>query len=78
MVVMIYRRRLKELREELEEAERFNDRDRQQGFRAEIEAIATELRAAVDRRGIDRRAASHLERARSSVSKRIRFALKQL
>jgi hypothetical protein len=52
--------------------------NRQQGLRAEIEAIATELRAAVDRRGIDRRAVSHLERARSSVSKRIRFALKQI
>jgi tetratricopeptide (TPR) repeat protein len=73
-----YRRRLKELREELEEAERFSDRDRQQGLRAEIEALATELRAAVGRRGFDRKAASHIERARSSVSKRIRFALKQI
>jgi non-specific serine/threonine protein kinase len=73
-----YRKRLKELQEELEEAERFNDHGRQQRLSNEIEAITAELKAAIGRRGIDRRAASHLERARSSVSKRIKFALQQI
>jgi tetratricopeptide (TPR) repeat protein len=73
-----YRKRLRELREELEQAEQFNDYGRQQGLRSEIQAIADELKAGVGRGGIDRKAASHLERARSSISKRIKFAVKKI
>src|SRR6202035_20115 len=73
-----YRRRLRELREELEETERLNDPQRQERILVEIDAVASELKAAVGRNGIDRRSASHFERARSTVSKRIRFALKHI
>jgi hypothetical protein len=73
-----YRRRLRELREELEETEQFKDTRRQNQILVEIDAVAAELKAAVGRNGIDRRSASHFERARSTVSKRIRFALKHI
>jgi hypothetical protein len=71
-----YARRIKELRAELAEAERFNDLGRAERVRSEIEALAAELRSATGQSGIDRRAASHAERARSTVSKRIRFAIR--
>jgi tetratricopeptide (TPR) repeat protein len=73
-----YTRRIKELHAELAEAERFNDLGRAERVRREIEALAAELRAATGPGGIDRRAASHAERARSTVSKRIRFAIRQV
>jgi tetratricopeptide (TPR) repeat protein len=73
-----YTRRIKELQAELTEAERFNDIGRAERVRREIEALAAELRAATGPGGIDRRAASHAERARSTVSKRIRFAIRQV
>jgi len=41
-----YRRRLEDLRSEVEEAERFNDSHRATKARAEIEAIARQLSAA--------------------------------
>ena len=64
-----YRRRLRELHEELEETERFSNENRQVRILAEINAIITELKAAVGRNRIDRRTASHFERARSRVSR---------
>jgi hypothetical protein len=73
-----YSGRIKELRAELAEAERFNDLGRTEHLRAEMETLAAELRAATGPGGIDRRAASHAERARSTVSKRIRFAIRQI
>jgi tetratricopeptide (TPR) repeat protein len=73
-----YTRRIKELHAELAEAERFNDLGRAERVRREIEALAAELRAATGPGGLDRRAASHAERARSTVSKRIRFAVRQV
>jgi hypothetical protein len=73
-----YARRIKELRVELAEAERFNDLGRADRIRGEIEALAAELTAATGPGGIDRRAASHAERARSTVSKRIHFAIRQV
>jgi tetratricopeptide (TPR) repeat protein len=73
-----YTRRIKELNAELAEAERFNDIGRAERIRSESEALAAELRAATGPGGIDRRAASHAERARSTVSKRIRYAIRQV
>jgi tetratricopeptide (TPR) repeat protein len=73
-----YARRIKDLRVELSEAERFNDIDRAKRVRSEIEALTEQLSAAIGMGGIDRRAASHAERARSTVSKRIRFAIRQV
>jgi non-specific serine/threonine protein kinase len=70
-----YRRRLEELREELEEADRFNDTGRAARAREEMEFIAHELSAAVELGGRDREAASAAERARLAVTKRIKAAL---
>lgn len=73
-----YRRRLTELGEELEEAERNHDTGRAVQLRAEVEFISEELAAAVGLRGRDRSAASNAERARSAVTKRIKDAIARI
>lgn len=67
-----YKARLAELREELDSAERDHDIGRTQALRAEIEAIVHELSAAYGLGGRSRKESSHLERARSSVTKNIK------
>ena len=69
-----YQVRLNELREELEEAEGFNDAGRTERARTEIEFLADELTAG----GRGKRAASHAERARLTVTKGIKAALDKL
>jgi pimeloyl-ACP methyl ester carboxylesterase len=73
-----YTRRLEEMRAELEEAERFGDRGREEKARAEIDFVTSELAAAFGLRGRERRAASSAERARLTVTKRIKDALKKI
>src|SRR5262249_25379973 len=73
-----YKRRLADLREELEEAERFNDPSRASHARAEIEAISEQLAAAVGLGGRDRLAASDADRARQAVTKCIKMALEKI
>jgi tetratricopeptide (TPR) repeat protein len=69
-----YGARLRELRTELDEAERFNDTGRCERLRAEIELVSEELTA-----GLRRRASSdNAERARGMVSKRIRATLDKI
>jgi non-specific serine/threonine protein kinase len=70
-----YRRRLGELKEELEESDRLNDLGRKERLREEFESVTAEIAGAIGLRGRDRKIASHLERARSMVSNRIRFSL---
>jgi hypothetical protein len=70
-----YRRRLEELREEIEEAERWNDPERAERASAELEFVSSELSRAVGLGGRDRRAASSAERARVSVTRAIRSAI---
>jgi tetratricopeptide (TPR) repeat protein len=70
-----YRRRLGELKEELEEAERRNDLGRKERLREEFDFVTAELAAAIGLGGRDRKTASHVERARSMVSNRIRFSM---
>ena len=70
-----YRRRLAELREELEEAERFNDLERASRHRVEIEFLETQLVRDLGLSGRARRAGSHAERARISVTRAIGRAL---
>jgi len=70
-----YRHRLVELRKELAEAERFNDIGRSERLREEIDFLSSQLSAAVGLRGRDRRAASAAERARLTVTKRIKDAV---
>jgi non-specific serine/threonine protein kinase len=69
-----YRRRLADLREELEEAERLNDLGRAVRAREEMESLSEQLAAAA-RGG---RTASHAERARLTVTKGIKAALTRI
>lgn len=72
-----YRRRAKELRSELDEAERFNDIGRSDRLRAEIEQLVKELSRAYGKHG-PRRAAAASERARINVRNNLSNALKLL
>ena len=69
-----YRRRVVDLREELEDAEGMNDLGRAERARAEIAALSTELVAAARRPG----AVAHSERARLAVTKSIKTALTRI
>lgn len=73
-----YKRRIEDLRRDLEEAERFNDRYRAARIRSEMDAIVEQLAAAVGLGGRDRRASSDAERARSAVTKRIKEAIHRI
>lgn len=73
-----YRRRVEELRAELEEAEGFNDSGRAAQAREEMEAIGEQLAAAVGLGGRDRKVGSATERARSAVTQRVRSAIKRI
>jgi CheY-like chemotaxis protein len=69
-----YRRRLTEIDEELQEAERFNDTARIARATEERELLAHELASAVGLGGRDRKAASDTERARVNVTRAIKAA----
>ena len=73
-----YRERLDELREEIEEAESFNDPERAARALEERDLLTRELARAVGLGGRDRKAASHAERARLNVTRAIRAALKNV
>ncbi|MBI4259981.1 MAG: AAA family ATPase [Actinobacteria bacterium] len=73
-----YRARLEELREEVEEAERFSDPERAARAREEMQFLADELAGAVGLGGRDRRAASDAERARVAVTRAIRAAIARI
>jgi hypothetical protein len=73
-----YRSRVQELREELGEAESWNDPERATRAREEIDFITRELAAAVGLGGRDRPTSSPGERARVSVTRAIRLALARI
>jgi tetratricopeptide (TPR) repeat protein len=73
-----YRHRLGELRDELGEAERFNDVGRAERVRREIDFLGRELSRGVGLGGRERHAASTVERARVSVAKAIRYAIDKI
>ena len=73
-----YRARLEDLRDELEEATRFADPGRAERAREEIDALASQLTAAVGLGGRDRKAGSLQERARINVQRRIRLVIEQI
>jgi hypothetical protein len=70
--------RLNELRQDLNEAERFNDPQRKTEAQNEIQAIAGYLASAVGLGGRDRKTSSDTERARSAVTKCIKKAIKKI
>jgi hypothetical protein len=73
-----YRDRANELRDELEEAESFNDPERAARAREELAWIADQLTGAVGLGGRDRRTGSDAERARVNVTRAIRAALRRV
>lgn len=73
-----YRRRLLDLREELEEAEGFGDRGRADRAKTEIDFLTAELTRAVGLGGRERRAGGAAERARTTVQKRLREAIRRI
>ena len=73
-----YRRRLAEINEDLEEAQRLNDLGRVAQATDEREFLIRELSRAVGLSGRARRAGSASERARVSVTRAIRHALNRI
>jgi hypothetical protein len=73
-----YRERLEQLRDEVEEADRFHDPERAARAREELEFLTAELASAVGLGGRDRRAASDAERARVSVTRAVRSVIRRV
>jgi len=73
-----YKRRLEELGEELEEARTFNDLERAGRIEGEISFLGSELARGVGLGGRGRKSASQVERARLSVTRAIRAAVRNI
>lgn len=73
-----YKRRLDDLREDLEEAQSFNDPERTARAQAEIDALVDALVSGVGLGGRDRKAASQAEKARVNITKSVKDALKKI
>jgi tetratricopeptide (TPR) repeat protein len=73
-----YRRRLSDLREELQEAKERGHVERAEQAEQEIDALTRELSRAVGLGGRNRRAMSASERARQSISKTIKSVLERI
>ncbi|MEV6496606.1 ATP-binding protein [Streptomyces prunicolor] len=73
-----YRNRLRELADDLDEAERWSDTGRAERARSEIDALTEQLAGAVGLGGRDRRAASATERARLNVTKALKSAVRRI
>ena len=73
-----YRERITELEAEIEQARRWNDPERTARAEGELDALTRQLAGALGLGGRDRRAASDSERARASVTKAVRGAVRRL
>jgi predicted ATPase len=73
-----YEDRIRELQAEIDQAEHDNDYTRSYRYQVELDELIEHLTAAVGRGGRRRRAADSAERARSSVTHRIRACIRQL
>jgi hypothetical protein len=73
-----YERRLADLQEDIDEAERYGDSERAVSARAEHDLLVSELSSALGLGGRDRVAASAAERARVNVTRAIRSALAKI
>jgi hypothetical protein len=72
------KRRLNELRQDLNEAQRFNDPQRRTDAQNEVRTIVDYLASAIGLGGRDRKTSSDAERARSAVTKCIRKAIQKI
>ena len=73
-----YRRRLQELDDDIEGAEAMGDAGRVERFAAERDALVEQLTTAFGLGGRTRRAGSPAERARSTVTTRIRHTIRRI
>src|SRR5258708_36520346 len=73
-----YRRRLSELREELEEAKEFGNVDRAEQAEEEIDTLTRELSRAVGLGGRNHRAPSASERARQTITKTVKAVVERI
>jgi hypothetical protein len=73
-----YKCRVNDLRQDLNQAKRFNDPQRKTEVQNELQAIADHLASAVGLGGRDRRTSSDAERARSAVTKCIKQAVRKI
>jgi non-specific serine/threonine protein kinase len=73
-----YKRRLNDLRADLNEAKQFNDPQRKAKIQNELQAISARLASAVGLGGRNRKTSSDTERARSAVTKCIKKAIKKI
>jgi uncharacterized membrane protein len=73
-----YKQRLRELREELAEAQNFHDLGRSEQLAVEIDFITHELSSAVGLGGRARRLGSPAERARVNVTRAVKLALRKI
>jgi hypothetical protein len=73
-----YYRRVQDLRAEIEEAQAWNDPEREARAHAELDFINRELARAVGLGGRDRRAVSDAERARVNVTRVIKATLDRI
>lgn len=73
-----YQRRLEDLREELDEATRFNDPERAARARHEMDFLAAELARAIGLGGRGRSTASGAERARLNVTRAIKAVIRRI
>ena len=73
-----YKQRLRELQEELAEAQQFHDLGRSERVAAEIDFLTHELASAVGLGGRARRVGSAAERARVSITRAIKSALRKI
>ena len=76
--VRAYKNRLESLREQLTEATTNNDRERATRAQEEIDALTDELTKRVGLGGRGRKAAPHLERARVSVTRTLKAAVRKI
>nr|MDQ2645300.1 hypothetical protein [Myxococcota bacterium] len=73
-----YQRRIADLRAEIEEADRFADIGRADRARRELELLVQQLSSAFGLGGRARRAGSAVERARITVQRRVREAIRKI
>ncbi|MBI3782863.1 MAG: AAA family ATPase [Deltaproteobacteria bacterium] len=73
-----YRRRIEDLRDQLEESQRYNDIERAQRARQELEFLTNELARAVGLGGRDRPGNTQAEKARLNVTRAIKAVIKRI
>jgi hypothetical protein len=73
-----YRRRIEDLRDEIEEAERFGDLGRMGRARTQVQLVARELERAVGLGGRSRVVGSWSERARVNVTRAVKAAIRSI